>query len=131
MSIPKRPPITGGDDLEDDLVLEPDYLPSDADDNDMPDELMNNGDEEDLPHQVRKAEEEDGDEDDEMSPDDRVDEFVAGQKRKAEDAAHRPTGSEVRNGSSEQLSAEDKKKKRKLKEKARKEKVCFAAFLRV
>jgi hypothetical protein len=52
----KDQPITGGDDLDDDLDLQPDFMAaSDAEDDDEQDAIMSNGDEEDLPN-PRQAE---------------------------------------------------------------------------
>ena len=115
----KDQPITGGDDLDDDLDLQPDFMAaSDAEDDDEQDAIMSNGDEEDLPN-PRQAEEETAfiSEDEEAGP-----VKPAVKKRKAEE--ERPNANNASgSGSNAPLSDADKKKKRKLKEKERKEKV--------
>lgn len=116
----KADTITGGDDLEDDLDLQPDFMAaSDAEDDNEGDAIMSNGDEEDLPIPT-----EGGDAADFLSDDDEdsgVPNEAVGKKRKAEE--ERPSNAASSGGPSTALSDADKKKKRKLKEKERKEKV--------
>lgn len=111
-------PITGGDDLEDDLDLQPDFMAaSDVDSDNEGNEIMSNGDEEDLPNPM-----EGGDATGFLSDDDEEPSEAVGQKRKAKE--ERPNNNASSSaGPSTALSDADKKKKRKLKEKERKEKV--------
>jgi protein CMS1 len=122
----KADTLTGGDDLEDDLDLQPDFMvASDAEDDDEGDAIMSNGDEEDLPDPL-----EGGDVGDFLSDNDEetgAATEVVGKKRKAEE--ERPTNVGSSGGPSTALSDADKKKKRKLKEKERKEKVGQSNFL--
>jgi len=115
----KNQPITGGDDLDDDLDLQPDFMAaSDAEDDDEQDAIMSNGDAEDLPN-PRQAEEDTAfiSEDEEAGPAKPV-----VKKRKAEE--ERPNANNASgSGSNVPLSDAEKKKKRKVKEKERKEKV--------
>jgi hypothetical protein len=126
----KADTITGGDDLEDDLDLQPDFMAaSDVEDDDEGDAIMSNGDEEDLPNPAEAGDAADFLSDDEE--DSGVPNEAVGKKRKAEE--ERPTNAGSSGGPSTALSDADKKKKRKLKEKERKEKVgqlkyCFGLF---
>ena len=114
-------PITGGDDLEDDLDLQADFMAaSDAEEDNEGDAIMSNGDEEDLPNPMEGGDAaaflSDDEEDESEAPVETV-----GQKRKAKE--ERPSNAGSSAGPSTPLSDADKKKKRKLKEKERKEKV--------
>jgi protein CMS1 len=115
----KNAPITGGDDLDDDLDLQPDFMAaSDGEDDNEQDAIMSNGDEEDLP---RPQTNEDAavflSEDEEAGSSKRL-----AKKRKAEEERPVPNVASG-SGAGMPLSEVDKKKKRKLKEKERKEKV--------